>query len=51
MGLLVLDEAFDEWLTPKVPNAYSNYFKEWSKRDLSDIIKRDRNHPSVIMFV
>lgn len=50
MGLLVLDEAFDEWLTPKVPNAYSNYFKEWSKRDLSDIIKRDRNHPSVIMW-
>ncbi len=50
LGFVVLDEAFDEWLKPKVPNAYSNYFKEWAERDLTDLIKRDRNHPSVIMW-
>ena len=50
LGFVVLDEAFDEWLKPKVPNAYSNYFKEWAERDLTDLIKRDRNPPSVIMW-
>jgi beta-galactosidase len=50
MGLLVLDEAFDMWRIPKVPNGYSKYFDEWSERDLRDMVRRDRNHPSVIMW-
>lgn len=50
LGLVVLDEAFDMWRMPKVPNGYSVFFDEWAERDLKDMIRRDRNHPSVIMW-
>ncbi|MGC6430784.1 MAG: glycoside hydrolase family 2 TIM barrel-domain containing protein [Jejuia sp.] len=50
LGLVVLDEAFDVWEMQKVPNGYNKYFAEWSERDLKDMILRDRNHPSVIMW-
>ncbi|MFW5985566.1 MAG: beta-galactosidase GalB [Halanaerobiaceae bacterium] len=50
MGFLVIDEAFDEWEDGKVENGYHNYFAEWAKKDLEDMIKRDRNHPSIIMW-
>ncbi|CAM4218429.1 beta-galactosidase GalB [Zobellia roscoffensis] len=50
LGIVVLDEAFDEWKIPKVINGYNKFFDEWHERDLRDMIKRDRNHPSVIMW-
>ena len=50
MGLLVMDEFFDEWEIPKVKNGYTKFFKENAVKDALDIIKRDRNHPSVIMW-
>jgi len=50
MGFLVMDEAFDMWRIPKVPNGYSKYFDEWSERDLRDMVRRDRNHPSIILW-
>jgi len=50
MGLLVMDEAFDVWRVPKVPNGYQKYFAEWSERDVRDMVRRDRNHPSIIMW-
>lgn len=50
LGILVLDEAFDEWLTPKAVNGYANEFPVWAERDLVDMIRRDRNHPSVILY-
>jgi len=50
LGLVVMDEAFDMWRIPKVPNGYSKYFDEWSERDVRDFVRRDRNHPSVIMW-
>ncbi|MGE5815306.1 MAG: glycoside hydrolase family 2 TIM barrel-domain containing protein, partial [Acidobacteriota bacterium] len=50
LGMLVLDEAFDEWRTTKVKNGHGKYFDEWGARDLTDMIRRDRNHPSVIMW-
>ncbi len=49
-GILVMDEFFDEWIKPKVKNGYSKYFNEYAVKDLTDVIKRDRNHPSVIMW-
>lgn len=50
LGLMVLDEAFDGWDKPKAAYDYGLYFKEWWKKDLTDFIKRDRNHPSIIMW-
>jgi beta-galactosidase len=50
MGFLVMDEAFDEWTMHKVPHGYASYFKEWGIRDLTDMIQRDRNHPSVVLW-
>ncbi|MBO5358643.1 MAG: DUF4982 domain-containing protein [Clostridia bacterium] len=50
MGILVMDEFFDEWRLAKVKNGYSQTFDEHAKQDVIDIIKRDRNHPCVIMW-
>ncbi|MFW6006693.1 MAG: glycoside hydrolase family 2 TIM barrel-domain containing protein, partial [Halanaerobiales bacterium] len=50
MGFLVIDEAFDEWEDGKVENGYHKYFEEWAEKDLKSMIRRDRNHPSVIMW-
>ncbi|AZQ63986.1 DUF4982 domain-containing protein [Flammeovirga pectinis] len=50
MGLVVIDEAFDVWRMPKVENGYNKEYDEWSERDLVDMIRRDRNHPSIIMW-
>ena len=50
MGLLVMDESFDMWRRKKSNGDYARFFDEWHKRDLSDLIKRDRNHPSIIMW-
>ena len=50
MGFIVQDEVFDVWKKKKVSNDYNKYFEEWHKRDLEDFIKRDRNHPSVMMW-
>ncbi|MBI3569376.1 MAG: glycoside hydrolase family 2 protein [Gemmatimonadetes bacterium] len=50
MGFLVMAEAFDEWTFGKVPEGYHKYFAEWSERDLTDYIHRDRNHPSIVLW-
>ncbi len=50
MGFLVVDEAFDTWKKKKVKYDYHLEWEEWHKQDLIDFIKRDRNHPSVIMW-
>lgn len=50
MGLIVMDESFDMWRRKKTQNDYARYFDEWHERDLSDLILRDRNHPSVLMW-
>jgi beta-galactosidase len=50
LGILVIDEAFDAWEKPKMPQDYSRYFKEWWQKDLEAMLYRDRNHPSVIIW-
>jgi beta-galactosidase len=50
LGIVVIVEAFDEWQIGKVPNGYNKIFDQWHEKDLRDMIKRDRNHPSVIMW-
>jgi beta-galactosidase len=50
MGFLVMDEVFDEWTRYKTPEGYWNYFKEWYEQDVRDFIRRDRNHPSIIIW-
>lgn len=62
LGFLVMDEAFDEWEYPKKKwitgwnkgkpgfQGAANFFEEWGERDLAAVVKRDRNHPSIIMW-
>jgi beta-galactosidase len=50
MGLLVMDEMFDAWTIGKNPHDYHRFFDEWSKIDIRDTVRRDRNHPSVIIY-
>jgi beta-galactosidase len=50
MGFIVQDEAFDVWKKKKVTNDYHKDWDAWHKKDLEDFIKRDRNHPSVMMW-
>ncbi len=50
MGFLVIDESFDEWAKTKAKKGYHLYWDEWHKKDLEDMILRDRNHPSIIAW-
>jgi beta-galactosidase len=50
LGFLVMAEAFDEWTIGKVTEGYHKYFAEWSERDVTDFVHRDRNHPSIVLW-
>lgn len=50
MGMLVMDEAFDEWKENKVTHGYGRFYDEWAEKDLTAMLLRDRNHPCVIMW-
>jgi beta-galactosidase len=50
MGFLVMDEAFDMWKLKKTRFDYHMYWDQWGLRDLEDMVLRDRNHPSIIVW-
>ena len=50
LGMLVLDEAFDVWTHSKTPDDYSRAFPDWWRQDLTAMVVKDINHPSVIMY-
>ena len=50
LGMMVMAESFDMWIYPKCKNGYARFFKEWSDRDITNLVLRHRNHPSIIMW-
>ena len=50
LGMLVIDEAFDCWNEGKNGQDYHLYFKDWAARDIASMVRRDRNHPSVVIW-
>lgn len=50
MGVMVMAESFDMWIYPKCKNGYARFFKEWSDRDITNLVLNHRNHPSIIMW-
>ncbi|WP_305768291.1 glycoside hydrolase family 2 TIM barrel-domain containing protein [Candidatus Epulonipiscium viviparus] len=49
-GIVTIDEAFDEWKIQKVSNGYGKHFNQEGEKDIRTMVKRDRNHPSIIMW-
>jgi beta-galactosidase len=50
LGFVVMDEAFDCWESGKTTNDYHLYFSQWAQTDIQDMVRRDRNHPSVTLW-
>ena len=50
LGMMVMAESFDMWIYPKCKNGYARFFKEWSDRDIENLVLANRNHPSIVMW-
>ena len=50
MGMMVMAESFDMWVYPKCKNGYARFFKEWSDRDITNLVVSHRNHPAIVMW-
>ena len=50
LGMMVMAESFDMWQYPKCKNGYARFFDEWAEKDISNLVKANRNHPSIVMW-
>ncbi|RYY34239.1 MAG: DUF4982 domain-containing protein [Sphingobacteriaceae bacterium] len=50
MGFMFLAESFDEWAKPKVENGYHLYFDTDAEKDIVNLVRANRNHPSIVMW-
>ncbi len=50
MGFMFLAESFDEWAKPKVQNGYNRFFEEYAEKDVVNLVRATRNHPSIVMW-
>ena len=50
LGMMVMAESFDMWVYPKCKNGYARFYKEWSDRDITNLILNHRNHPAIVMW-
>ena len=50
LGMMVMAESFDMWIYPKCKNGYARFFKDWSDRDITNLVLANRNHPSIVMW-
>ena len=50
LGMMVMAESFDMWKYPKCKNGYARFFDEWSDRDIENLVRANRNHPSIVMW-
>ncbi len=50
LGMMVMAESFDMWIYKKCKNGYARFFKEWSDRDIENLVRANRLHPSIVMW-
>jgi len=50
LGMMVMAESFDMWVYPKCKNGYARFFHQWAEKDITNLVKANRNHPSIVMW-
>ena len=50
LGMMVMAESFDMWIYPKCKNGYARFFREWSDKDIENLVLAHRNHPGIVMW-
>ena len=50
LGMMVMAESFDMWVYPKCKNGYARFFREWGEKDITNLVKSNRNHPAIVMW-